>query len=428
MKIAFFIDVFPRLSNTFILNQITGLLERGHEVDIFARSIGDFDHAHAEVARYRLRERMRHIPVPPGRIRRFTKAFTLLAERRAWHPLVVDALNVRRYGKDALTLVQLYTVLSFLARRDYDVVHCQFAKLAPLLLPLRDAGVLSARLVTSFRGADLTRQLLRHPRIYERLFEVGDLFLPVSRTFAQRLVEAGCDPGKVVVHHSGIECDRFPFQERRLAPGETARLLFVGRLTEKKGVRYAVEALARVVNGGHDVTLTLVGDGEERERIERQVDGLGLRQRVQVTGQQDQKEVISHLRRSHLLIAPSVTASDGDQEGIPNVLKEAMATGIPVLATSHSGIPELVEDGVSGHLVEERNVDALAAGLVRLLESPETWPEMGRAGRAKVEAEFDSGNLNDELVELYRGFPATMAETDPAGIVTIDHSKRPGVC
>lgn len=403
MRIAFFIDVFPRLSNTFILNQITGLLERGHEVDIFARSTGDFDHAHEDVARFCLRERMHHFVVPRNHMHRLQNAVRLLVKHRAWHPVMFQALDVRRHGRDAVSLVQLHTMLSFMVRRDYDIVHSQFGKLGPLLLPLRYAGILSAKLVTSFRGADLTRQLLKNPKIYEELFVQGDMFLPVSRTFASRLVEAGCNPDKVAVHHSGIIVDRFPFEERRLDPGEPARLLFVGRLTEKKGLRYALDALARVVSDGMNVNFTIVGDGEERGRIEQQIERLGLQSRVFLLGKKDQKEVVAQLQRSHLLIAPSLTAADGDQEGIPNVLKEAMATGIPVLATRHSGIPELVDDGVSGYLVEERNAEELAAGLRRLLEAADRWPSMGRAGRAKVEAEFDSGRLNDELVTLYRG-------------------------
>jgi colanic acid/amylovoran biosynthesis glycosyltransferase len=421
MKVAFFVDVFPRLSNTFIINQITGLLTRGHEVDIFARAIGDFDHAHGDVGRYCLGERMRHIAVPRRRLHRLVKAARLVIGQRAWHAAVADALNVRRHGRDALSLVQLYTVLSFLAWREYDVVHCQFGKLAPLLLPLRESGVLSAKLVTSFRGADLTRQLPKEQEKYDRLFSVGDLFLPVSGTFARRLVDAGCDPDRVVVHHSGIVCDLFPFQERHLAHGEQARLLFIGRLTEKKGVGYAVEALSRLIAAGRDVVLTIIGDGEERERIELQVDRLGVRQCVRLIGYQDQKSVISHLRRSHLLIAPSVTAADGDQEGIPNVLKEAMAMGLAVVATRHSGIPELVEDGVSGYLVAERDSDALAGSISRLLDEPESWPAMGRAGRAKVEAEFDSGRLNDQLVDLYRGSePRSRPRSESAAFVTAD--------
>jgi colanic acid/amylovoran biosynthesis glycosyltransferase len=114
------------------------------------------------------------------------------------------------------------------------------------------------------------------------------------------------------------------------------------------------------------------------------------------------QEIVRVCRESHVLVAPSVTASGGDVEGIPNALKEAMALGLPVVATRHGGIAELVDDGVSGFLVPERNPAALAERLGFLLDHPERWEAMGRAGRAKVEAEFDAEPLNDRLVELYR--------------------------
>jgi colanic acid/amylovoran biosynthesis glycosyltransferase len=108
-------------------------------------------------------------------------------------------------------------------------------------------------------------------------------------------------------------------------------------------------------------------------------------------------------------MAPSVTAADGDQEGIPNVIKEAMAMGIPVLATRHSGIPELVEEGLSGFLVSERDTDALTDRLIHLIDHPEIWPEMGKAGRDYVKKHYDINKLNDRMVEI---FQSLMVEDD----------------
>jgi colanic acid/amylovoran biosynthesis glycosyltransferase len=121
------------------------------------------------------------------------------------------------------------------------------------------------------------------------------------------------------------------------------------------------------------------------------------------------------LAQSHILIAPSVTAADGDEEGIPNTLKEAMAMGLPVISTVHAGIPELVNDGVSGFLVPERDVEALADRLMRLVDQPETWAAMGRAGRRQIEAEFDTDRLNDDLLVLYKGMLETPKLRTPDG-------------
>jgi colanic acid/amylovoran biosynthesis glycosyltransferase len=142
------------------------------------------------------------------------------------------------------------------------------------------------------------------------------------------------------------------------------------------------------------------GDGPLRERLGMLAADLGIADRVAFEGRQGQEGVREGLARSDVLVAASVTAADGDEEGIPNVLKEAMASGMPVLGTRHAGIPELVEDGVSGWLVPERNEPALAEALVRLASEPERWAAMGRAGRAKIEREYDIDRLNDRFAGM----------------------------
>jgi colanic acid/amylovoran biosynthesis glycosyltransferase len=132
------------------------------------------------------------------------------------------------------------------------------------------------------------------------------------------------------------------------------------------------------------------------------VETLRVGDRVQFLGSKTREEVAELLAAAHLLLAPSVTAADGDQEGIPNTLKEAMAAGLPVVSTLHSGIPELVEDGRSGFLVPERDSEALADRVGWLVDRPDSWPDMGRAGRSRVEAEYDIAKLSIRLVELYQ--------------------------
>jgi colanic acid/amylovoran biosynthesis glycosyltransferase len=154
------------------------------------------------------------------------------------------------------------------------------------------------------------------------------------------------------------------------------------------------------------VRYDILGEGPLRPALEQLVRELGLGERVTLHGARDQDEVLEMLRRSHLALAPSVTSRDDDQEGIPVSLMEAMAIGLPVVSTFHSGIPELVHDGVSGRLVPERDVDALAGALEPLVDHPETWPAMGREGRRHVVENFNLRTLNDRLVEIFRGVVA----------------------
>ncbi len=147
----------------------------------------------------------------------------------------------------------------------------------------------------------------------------------------------------------------------------------------------------------------MVGDGVLREQLQQMIEGMGIERQVKLLGWKTQEEVKILLEESHVLVAPSVTSDSGDQEGIPTAIKEAMASGLPVISTLHSGIPELVVDGVSGLLVSERDAASIADALAYLISHPERCKEMGQAGRRQVEQKFDTNSLNKKLEELYLG-------------------------
>jgi len=405
VRIAFFVSAFPLPSETFILGQITGMIARGHEVDIYAEARVDQGPVHPDVERYGLMGRT-HIPepVPVGRVRRVLRALSRVVEGSAWrHPAVLArALDVAHHGRAAASLTLLYEALPLLERGPYDVLHCQFGTVGARVVTLRQIGAATGKLVTSFRGYDAPRGNAGDDARYDELFKEGDLFLPVSAALRRRLIDAGCDALKIEVLHSGIDLARLVYAERHLRDGEPLRVVTIARLVEKKGVIYALRAIARLVAAGRTVTYTVAGDGVLRPELERAIAELGLDSQVRLLGWQSHDEVIRLCKAAHVLVAPSVTASNGDQEGIPNAVKEAMAMGLPVVSTWHGGIPELVGDRVSGLLVPERDEAALAGCLAYLLDHPEAWPAMTRAARARVEAEYDIEKLNDTLEALSR--------------------------
>lgn len=396
MKVAMLVRRFPKLSETFILNQIVGLVDAGIDVDVFAWTPGDDAATHSDVRAHGLMGRTHYIQPPRSRARRLGAA--LASWRRPG--LMLRSFRVRRYYRPSSALALAYAGATFLRQGPHDLVHCQFGQLGLTALTLRDLGVLPGRIVVAFRGADLTVD----PDVegYRTLFEVADLFLPVCEVFRDRLVDMGCDPDRIRVHRSGIDLSKFEYSERpRVADGST-RLLTIARLVEKKGVEFGIRAVARLKESGRRIFYTIVGDGPQRPGLERLVDDLDLRDSVRFAGGLKHGDVLTYLEESHVLLAPSVTASNGDQEGIPNALKEAMAMGLPVVSTLHSGIPELVEDGVSGFLVPERDAEALADRLAVLVDHPDRWDDLGRAGRRRIEADYDVRVLNDRLADVYR--------------------------
>ena len=400
MRIGLLVGDFPAISETFVLNQITGLLDRGHDVVIYAAKPGEDDVVHRDVTRYELLRRTVYLPRPPSNVvGRCLKAVARLVLQLPSNPTAV-ARAFRASVQDG-RLETFFAGLRLLAERPCDVILAHFGTNGARALRLRRAGALSGRIATVFHGFDITKKLARAGEdIYTDLFREGELFLSISERWRSRLVELGCPPERTVVHRMGIDCRKFAFSPRKKDPTGRVEVVSVARLVEKKGVEYGLRALAEGSCRGSNIGYTVVGDGPLRASLERLASQLGISDRVRFLGNRPHDEIAEVLRSATIFLAPSVTSADGDQEGIPVVLMEAMSSGLPVVATEHSGIPELVEDEISGFLAPERDVQALAVCLRKLVEHPELWPSMGEAGRRKVEADYDIEVLNDRLVDL----------------------------
>ena len=404
MKIAFIVGHFPQLSETFILNQATGLIDRGHQVDIYANSPGDTSKVHPAIAKYNLLDRTYYFPeIPDNIFRRIWKGIGLLLAGCYRDPgRFLDALNVLKYGEKALSLWLLYTVIPQFDRQ-YDIIHCQFGTQSYRAMSFQTINAPDAKLIATFRGDDISRFVReKGQNVYRKLFKAGDLFLANCEFFKRRVVELGCDKSRVFVHRSGLDSARFPFAPRSLNSGEKIRIVTTGRLVEKKGIEYGIRAVAKLALVHPNLEYNIIGDGILKEKLQELIDRLNAGNFIRLLGWKDEKEIVEILNQSHIFMAPSVTASDGNQDAPVNVLKEAMAMGLPVISTDHGGIPELVEDGISGFLVPERDAETLAEKLGILLRNPRRWREMGKAGRAYVREHYDLNTLNDTLVELYQ--------------------------
>jgi colanic acid/amylovoran biosynthesis glycosyltransferase len=406
MRIAFIVGKFPNLSETFVLNQITGLIDRGHDVSIIGRKPADVPTQHEQVSRYDLLRRVEYIPsFPKSKVQRIRNALALtgVIESRTHASAVLRSLQFWRYGRVAANLQLWYATCALGAtKRSYDVIHAHFGPNGVLAAALRDLGLFEGAVVTTFHGADMSRYFQRAGvEQYEFLARHGEAFLPISRRWKQKLIDLGFPEERTAVHHMGVDCGAIDFSPVDLEDG-AVRILSVARLTEKKGIEYALRAIGQV-NGELNVQIeyTVVGDGERRAELEDLAYDLGIKSFVHFAGWKSKAEVLNLLGDAHLFLAPSVTAASGDQEGIPVAIMEAMARGLPVISTQHSGIPELVDDGNSGILVPERDVEALASALASLIQAPNRLARMGREGRRIAEEEFNIDKLNEQLVGYY---------------------------
>lgn len=406
MRVAFVVGQFPALSETFVLNQVTGLIDRGVEVDIYATERRPQSAVHPDVERYDLLAKTRYAKPFTGsdgarRMEVLRLALRALRRAGASPARVRQAL---RDGRLDANIALGFAHLSATPER-YDVIHCHFGPEGTRGAAMRHVGILEGKVVTTFHGFDMSRYLqISGPNVYDRLFQTGDLFLPISDYWRSALVRMGCDPARIAVHHMGVDCDSFTFVPRTPpAAGEPLRLLSVGRFVEKKGFEYAMRAVARVASQYPSLEYTIIGEGPLHEELTALARELGIERHLRMVGSKPRDEVIATMNRAHVMLAPSVTAASGDQEGIPVVLMEAMATGLPVISTVHTGIPELVEDHGTGMLAPERDVETLAVRLTELVDTPSLYSSIATAARARVQREFDVDRLNDRLLELFTG-------------------------
>ena len=419
MRIAFIVSHFPRLSETFILNQVTGLIDRGHHVDIFSEYDGDWEHVHPDVTRYQLHRHTYPLQsVPRNYLGRSLKGLWLLLSRWPKAPrLLARSLNVKQHGLYAGGLWLLYAAASLIDSDcpQYDIIHCQFGTQGYRGWFLQCLMQPQPKLVVMFRGHDISSYVQQQgEQVYKDLWQAADACLTNCEFFRQRVIQLGCPPAKIAVHYSGLDVTKFTYKARQLVSNESIQLITTGRLVEKKGIEYVIRALVPLVPRYPHIRYSIIGDGPLRPSLESLIRDLQLESVVHLVGWQDEHELIASLEQAHLFIAPSVTAQDGNQDAPINVLKEAMAMGLPVISTVHGGIPELVQEGIAGYLVPERDVAALAASLDRLLQQHHRWPTMGQAGRAYVEEHFNIQTLNNQLVSRYQDLLHTEVPPPPS--------------
>ncbi|MSM32738.1 glycosyltransferase, partial [Escherichia coli] len=234
----------------------------------------------------------------------------------------------------------------------------------------------------------------------QQLFRRGDLMLPISDLWAGRLQKMGCPREKIAVSRMGVDMTRFSPRPVK-APATPLEIISVARLTEKKGLHVAIEACRQLKEQGVAFRYRILGIGPWERRLRTLIEQYQLEDVVEMPGFKPSHEVKAMLDDADVFLLPSVTGADGDMEGIPVALMEAMAVGIPVVSTLHSGIPELVEADKSGWLVPENDARALAQRLAAFsqLDTDELAPVVKRA-REKVEHDFNQQVINRELASL----------------------------
>ncbi|WP_313654062.1 glycosyltransferase [Pantoea sp.] len=402
MKLTFFTMRFPVASETFVLNQVTHFIDAGYEVEIISVFPGDLVNRHAAFDEYGLAAKT-HYLLPEEKISIVDKLNQRirLVLPKVTKPALLRSLNVRRYGAQSSKLLLPSIVANAKQTFTADVFLVHFGYAGALANKLRELGVLRGKQATVFHGADISRRhiLEEHKLDYVNLFRQSELMLPISHLWKNKLIEMGCPPEKIHVTRMGIEPEKFNFQPRQ-AFQKPLRIVSVARLTEKKGLDVAVKASAILKQRGGQFQYTIIGNGDQDEMMRDFIAREGMEDCVSMPGFKPQEEIRRALSEADIFLLPSKTAADGDMEGIPVALMEAMAVGLPVVSTFHSGIPELIENNVSGWLVDEDDPEALAETLLKLSQGEVNVAPVVAAARHKVETEFNQHIAYGELAQI----------------------------
>jgi colanic acid/amylovoran biosynthesis glycosyltransferase len=301
---------------------------------------------------------------------------------------------------------ELAAITGVLNRERAQLLHIFFGHIAVHLLPLIRAW--SKPSVVSFHGADVLVDMDKpaYRKATRQMLDTVTRVFTRTASLKRAVIELGCDENKIDIVRTGIPLEEFPFREREFPADGRWRFLQASRLVQKKGIATTLHAFTAFLTHYPDATLTIAGEGPMLVELQQLTRKLKINNRVVLPGFVSQEKLREIYYASHIFLHPSETGSDGNQEGIPNSMLEAMATGLPVFATEHGGIPEAIENGVSGILVPERDYEALSGALLEAVQDLDPLKGLARNGANVVAEKFDQRNQIWRLEEIYLGMIA----------------------
>lgn len=314
--------------------------------------------------------------------------------RRFWFKQVRDApwqISPREVRK----------LTSLLEQVNARLLHIYFGHIAVHLLPLIRAWPRPS--VVSFHGADVMVDLEKpaYRAATQEMLAAVRLVLVRSQSLGRALIHLGCPAGKVRLQHTGIPVDEIPFRTRAWPKGGGWKFVQACRLIEKKGLRVSLRAFAKFAARHPESTFTIAGEGPLRSELGRIAADLGIADKVFFPGFISQTQLRELFYQSHIFLHPSELGGDGNQEGVPNSMLEAMASGLPVFATEHGGIPEAIENGRSGILVKEGDGESLVNALLERTANPEGLGAIARHGAEAVREKFLQSAQTKTLEDYY---------------------------
>lgn len=396
-RVLYIVSQFPSLSETFIVRELSALIAQGVDVRILSLKPPRDVIVQDQAARL-----MDRVIYPAGLGQTLASALRRFVAT-PWPMLTSSRTLVSNFWRRP-TLLAKSAGSALLGLGRANEIECfgpQLIHATWATYPATVAWFLSRVLNRPFTFTSRAHDIFIEDHMMQEKLTSTALAVTITEhnvRFMSRWMPApGSIPVKVI--HSSLNLPEFPFSRVQRASG---RLLSVGRLVPMKGFDILLYALAQLRDRGRTFTCTIIGEGPERAKLEALRSKLGLVSVVELPGIMVQADVARHMTDATLMVLPCVVAPNGQSDGIPNVLMEAMASGLPVISTRVSGIPELVDDGVSGRLVDPGDAVALADAIESLLTDTDAQERFAKAGRSKVEQEFNIDREASRLLEHFR--------------------------
>jgi colanic acid/amylovoran biosynthesis glycosyltransferase len=388
-SIVFFLDRYPNLSETFVSDQITGLLTRGENIRIVA-ICGDPGEISAELEeQFQMSGRVLYLTKPrPPRWNAIFRALTIF--RHLGQHNVRQALRSELFGPCSKKGFLAEIVSNWPTPIHADVIISHFGTTSVTALALQKLGLLQGRLLPIFHGYDVSQYEVQqlYSQWYRSLFSASSKVLAISQLWLQRLQTMGCPPDKLMLLRMGVDLNKFRFRPR-CSPQGAISIISVGRLTEKKGFITALKGIRVALDLGVKLRYTIIGDGHQKPLLTDLINKLDIAESVTLTGSIAPALLPQYLEQADIFMLTSETAANGDMEGIPVSLMEAMATGLITVSTYHSGIPELITHQQSGFLIAERDENALGHLLRDIAIRHYDLEQIQQAARNKISHEFN---------------------------------------
>ncbi|RJS97460.1 glycosyltransferase [Halococcus sp. IIIV-5B] len=380
---------FPKTSETFVANQVTGLLEHGHHVPVV--SYFPPDPILDQHRGYDLENLVRYSVKTPTK----TEGLRKLLRAARNDPTIRSAIASLRNKDDFIRLLNRIAIRSL--DSSPDLVHLHFGSKLEWWLDIPEISTIP--LVLSFYGYDASRNLFRKPERYQHAFKQASVVTGLSDHMIGILHDAGCPAEKLFKQPIGVDT----VAQEPLVPTREVQqplnLLSICRLVPKKGIRYAIEAVSEL-SEEYDICYRIGGNGDQRDELEELAKAHGVTDSVEFLGWLSPEELTTEMAHCHAFMQPSVIGPDGDMEGTPTVILQAQAAGKPVISTYHAGIPEIVPDN-AGILVPERDSAALASAIHQFHSKKSHWDSMSVAARRYVENNHSIPKITENLERVY---------------------------